>query len=146
MDRLQRAAIGAAVCAGVILALAAATRPEIEIQLGGKFGEFRVINHGKSIQLNSAVKVQQKVGGEWQDTPVSNFYLIPSCGKGPVPDCVSLLSGATLQPVPWRGNYCFAQCIVPCNLDGPVPSGTYRYVLTSCDRKRKFVSASFERK
>jgi len=146
MGRLRCHTLGATVCAGVVLAAAAASGPEMQIELTGKFGEFRLVNRGAALQLSSAVTVEQKVNGEWKDAPVTNFYLIPSCTQGPVPDCVSLAAKASLRPVPWRGNYCSSQCPANCNLDGPVPPGTYRYVVTSCDHKQRFVSAAFERK
>jgi hypothetical protein len=146
MGYLRRHTIGAAVCVGVALATARASGPGVEIELSGKFGEFQLINRGPAIQLNSTVKVQQKISGAWQDAPVTNLYLTPWCRPEPMPDCISLARGASLQPIPWSGNYCSSQCMANCNLDGPVPPGIYRYVVASCDRKREFFSAAFEKK
>jgi hypothetical protein len=131
--------------AGVLLAAAATSGGGVAIELPGKFGEFRLVNRGPAIELSRVVKVQQRVGGEWRDTPVTNLYLTPSCASH-VPECVSLGAKASLQPVPWSGNYCSSQCPANCNLDGPVPPGIYRYVATSCDRKHRMVSGAFEKK
>jgi len=146
MGQLRCHTIGAAICAGMVLATAAASGPQVEIQLPGKFGEFRVVNRGAMIQLNSTVKVQHETGGDWQDSPVTDLYLTASCAHGAVPDCVSLSAKARLQPVPWSGNYCSSQCNLNCNLDGPAPPGIYRYVVTSCDHKHQFFSAAFPKK
>jgi hypothetical protein len=146
MGHLRRHAIGVIVCAGVALAAARASGPGLVIELSDNVGEFRLVNHGAAIRLEASVKVQQKIGAAWQDAPVTNLYLTPACTSDPVPDCVSLAAGTSLQPVPWSGNYCSSQCMANCNLDGPVPPGIYRYVVTSCDRKQRFLSSPFEKK
>jgi hypothetical protein len=146
MGYLQCKTIGALICVGVALATAAASAPGVEIELSGKFGEFRLVNRGAAIQLNSAVNVQQQVNGKWEDLPVTNLYLIPSCTRSPVPECVLLAAKSSLQPVPWSGNYCSSQCMANCNLDGPVSPGVYRYVVTSCDHERQIFSVAFEKK
>ena len=144
MDQLRRYAIIAAACSATMLAASAV--PQIEIQLPGKFGEFRVINRGETIQLNSTVKVQQKTPGGWQDAPVTNLRLRASCEAGAATECMTLAAGASLQPPSWTGSYCSSQCLSNCNLDGPAPPGTYRYVISSCDGEHKFVSPPFEKK
>jgi len=139
MGQLRCHTIGAAICAGMVLATAAASGPQVEIQLPGKFGEFRVVNRGAMIQLNSTVKVQHETGGDWQDSPVTDLYLTASCAHGAVPDCVSHCrpkpvcspSHGAVTTVP-------SQCNLNCNLDGPAPPGIYRYVVTSCDHKHQF--------
>ena len=143
MARFRRYALTAA--AGIVTLFAAAPLPRVEIQPGGKFGEFRVVNHGAAIRLRSAVEVQRREKDKWVDAHVANLHLTASCA-GTVPDCVTLAAGATLQPVPWTGSFCASQCTVNCNLDGTAPSGTYRFAVTSCDRKFRFYSDSFEKK
>jgi hypothetical protein len=123
-----------------------AREPAVEVLLPGPFGAFQVVNHDVSIRLGTAVKVEQQVRGEWGDAAVTNLFLIHECTSAPVPKCVSLPARSTLQPVSWRGNYCYSQCPASCNLDGPVPPGVYRFVVSTCDRKRQFVSPAFERK
>lgn len=144
MEQLRRYAIIAAACSATMFATSAFS--QIEIQLPGKFGEFRVINRGEAIQLNSNVKVQQKTTGGWQDAPVSNLRLGVTCEVGTATECTTLVAGASLQPPSWTGSYCSSQCLSNCNLDGPAPPGTYRYVISSCDGKRRFVSPAFEKK
>jgi hypothetical protein len=149
MEQLRRYALIAAACAGAAFLMPAAQPAgdgAVEVQLLGNFGAFQVVNHGAAIQLGSLVKVEAKVHGEWKDSLVANLYLIPKCASGAAPKCLSLAAGQTLQPVPWRGNYCYSQCPEPCDLDGPVPPGSYRFVVSTCDRKRQFVSAPFEKK
>jgi hypothetical protein len=145
MGYVRRHAI-AIICAGVAVAAARASAPGLVIELSDNVGEFRLVNRGAAIRLESSVKIQREVGGAWQDVPVTNLDLTPACTRNPVPDCVSLAAGANLQPVPWSGNYCSSQCMANCNLDGPVPPGVYHYVVTSCDRKQRFLSAPFEKK
>jgi hypothetical protein len=148
MDYFRRYALIAAV-AGAGLLFAApqpANGPAIEVLAPGPFGALQLVNHGQSIRLSAVLKVEQQLGNDWKDTPVTNLFLIAQCGAAPVPKCVSLPAGATFQPVPWRGNYCNSQCPVPCDLDGPVPPGVYRFVVSTCDHKRKFVSPTFEKK
>ncbi len=146
MGKLRHHAIAVLACAAVALSTVAAAGQVVEIEVSKTFGEIQLVNRGAAIQLSSEVKVEQMVDGKWQQTPVANLYLISSCTQSPAPACVLLAANASLRPVPWRGNYCSSQCMANCNLDGPVPPGTYRYVVTSCDRKRRFYSAAFEKK
>lgn len=119
--------------------------PAIEVKLSGGFGAFQIVNHGPLLRLSSAVEVEQRTDGVWKSARVANLLLIPKCESGAAPECVSLSTGATLQPVPWRGNYCYSQCPVSCDLDGPLPAGTYRFVVTTCDGKQRFASPAFEK-
>jgi len=149
MARLQRYGL---ICAAA-LTIAAFTRDlqpaqtvAIEVNLAEQFGSFRLVNSGPSISLNSAVEVERQENGDWQNARVSNLLLIRSCQEKASQKCIQLAARATLQPPPWRGNYCSSQCPVPCDLDGPLPPGTYRFVITSCDGKHRFHSASFQKK
>ncbi|MBZ5625008.1 MAG: hypothetical protein LAQ69_40845 [Acidobacteriia bacterium] len=146
MGQFRRYALTCAAWVGGWLAAGAVPAPDLTIELPGKFGEFRLINHGAPVQLDSTVQVQQRIDGKWQETHVANLYLMISCQAAQPPRCVSLASGANLQPVAWSGNYCSSQCPTNCNLDGPVPPGIYRFVVTSCGRRYKFFSAPFEKK
>jgi hypothetical protein len=138
-----------AACAGAMIVAAdvhPAEDPTVEVKLSEGFGAFQVVNHGPPISLSSAVEVEQQAGGLWKDARVTNLFLIPQCDSGAAPRCVSLPKGATLKPVPWRGNYCYSQCPVSCDLDGPLPAGTYRFVVATCDGKHRFASAPFEKR
>jgi hypothetical protein len=148
MEHLRRYALMAAACASAACLMPGSSPAggAVEVQLPGTFGTFQLVNHGESTQLDSAVRVETKVDGEWKDSNVANLYLIAKCRSGAPAKCVTLAAGQTLQPMPWRGNYCSSQCPVPCDLDGPVPKGIYRFVVSACDRKRQFVSAALEKK
>ena len=147
MVELRRYAL-TAIWAGSCLAAAcqSAAEPPMEVRLTKGFGAFRLINHGPAVQLASAVEVERQVDGRWTSTGVSNLYLVPKCMIGVTSKCVTLPAGGPLEPVAWRGNYCYSQCPVPCDLDSPVPAGTYRFVVSTCDRKQHFASPPFEKK
>ena len=144
MDQLRRYAMTALLCSTTMLVPSA--HPQVEVQLSGKFGEFRVLNRGKQIQLNTTVKIQEKTSEGWREAPVTNLRLRASCEASAAKECMTLAAGASLQPPAWTGSYCSSQCLANCNLDGPAPPGTYRYVISSCDGKHKFVSPPFEKK
>jgi hypothetical protein len=149
MAQLRRNQMILAAFAGAILAAAAvqpAQDPAVEVKLSDGFGAFQVVNHGPPISLSSSVEVEQQVNGLWKNARVTNLYLISKCASVSVPKCVPLATGATLQPVPWRGSYCYSQCPVSCDLDGPLPPGTYRFVVATCDGKHHFASPPFEKK
>jgi hypothetical protein len=114
------------------------------IELGAAKGELRVINHGPALRLRFQIGVEQFSNGVWQPIPVTNFALQEQCAARPPPDCVTLEQGATLKPLPWTGFYCASQCPSPCRLDGHVPTGSYRFDVSTCDKAEKFTSAEFK--
>lgn len=123
----------------------AESTPAITIELGQRFGEFIVINHGSALLIQSAVVVEQELGGKWQKIPISNLELREVCLTSPSPSCIELGANATLRPVPWTGNFCSSQCPVPCRLDNATPPGTYRFVIAPCYGKRVYTSPPFEK-
>ena len=124
----------------------AASSSAITIELGQRFGEFIVNNHGDALLLQSTVVVeQQNLKGKWQKIPVSNLELRNSCIPSPSPSCIELGANVTLRPVAWTGNFCSSQCPVPCRLDGAAPPGTYRFVIASCHSERKYTSTPLEK-
>ena len=123
----------------------AAFSSAITIELGPRFGEFIVNNHGDALLLQSTVVVEQNLAGKWQKIPVTNLELRNSCKPSPSPRCIELGANLTLRPVAWTGNFCSSQCPVPCRLDGAAPPGTYRFVIASCSSERKYTSAPFEK-
>jgi len=139
--------IAVAACLGCAAARAQpAAGPMVELMLGDGFGSFTLVNRGPAVQLRSAIKVERQVDAGWQDARVTNFYLIEQCTRAPVPACITLAAGATLRPMPWLGNFCYAQCPVNCELDGPLPAGSYRFVVMTCDGTRQFASPPFQKK
>ena len=118
---------------------------DVDIQLGSKFGEFKLNNNGPEVLLNSTIAVEQQQNGQWEKIPVSNLKLREVCKPEPVPKCFNLKKAGTIHPVPWTGNYCSSQCPTQCRLDGPVPAGTYRFVISSCDNQFTIHSPAFKK-
>jgi hypothetical protein len=144
MGQFRRQALGTLAALGVALA-AAAAEPTLVVELTGQAGAFRVVNQGAPLQLSTTVKVQHQIDGTWRDAPVTNLRLTAACTSDPGPQCLSLATGGTLEPVPWTGNYCTSQCTATCNLDGQAPAGTYRYVIVTCGHRLQFFSEPFEK-
>lgn len=118
---------------------------ELELRLGAAFGTFHILNHGPGIRLSSTVRVEQQIGWHWVAAPVTNLFLTENCATKQIPDCLTLPADGKLNPVPWRGNYCYSQCPASCDLDSPAPPGMYRLVISTCDNKNKIVSPAFEK-
>ncbi len=121
-------------------------RQAVEVRLTGSFGAVTLINNGPAVRLRSALKVERETSGQWKDTGVANLRLVTRCTHHPVPACTSLAAGARFEPAPWTGRYCSSQCPVACDLDSPVPPGTYRFSVITCDGRRHFESPPFEKK
>jgi hypothetical protein len=136
------------VLVAALLASAQPAEPRVEIKLLPGFGAFEVVNHGNAIELSTAVEVERQVDGRWSDVHVSNLKLVAGCPSVSVksPKCTTLAAHVTLRPMKWLGNYCYSQCPTACDLDGPVPAGIYRLVVSSCDLKYKFRSAPFDKR
>lgn len=148
MGHIRRKSLILAACTAVLFATGTAqslATPSVDVQLPGKFGALRVVNGAVPVQLDSSIGVQRRVNDRWESVPVANFFLRAKCGSSPY-SCVSLGPGAELEPVPWTGNSCNSQCPTPCDLNGPLRPGIYRFLITSCDGKRTFASAPFEKR
>lgn len=63
---------------------------DIDIQLGTKFGEFKLIINGPEVPLNSTIVVEQQKNGKWGKIPVSNLKLREACNPEPIPKCINL--------------------------------------------------------
>ena len=131
---------------GISLYTHAQARSSIMLELGPHFGELVVANHGPTVLLHSTVVIEQKVDGQWQKIPVSNLELREACLPSPSPKCIKLRVNTTFHPVPWTGNFCSSQCPASCRLDGLVPPGTYRFVITSCYGEQVYLSPPFIKK
>lgn len=150
MGQLRRKTLGALFLLPVLFAVSICSQaqcsPSITVNLGQRFGEFIVINHGAGTSLQSTVIIEERSGGKWIHIPVSNMELRKSClPTSSYPECIELAADSTLRPVPWTGRYCYSQCPNACRLDGPAPPGTYRFVITSCDGKHTYASPPFKK-
>lgn len=105
-------------------------------------GSFEIRNSGAEIELASAVEVEQLQDGEWRH-PRTKLTLAESCPKAAMASCVTLARDAVLHPVAWTGFSCSSQCETRCKKNVYLGPGTFRFVVLSCDRKRRFESDSF---
>jgi hypothetical protein len=106
-------------------------------------GAFEVENRGPDIELAWAVTLQRQLKGHWSDE-VTDLTLSEKCGASPRAGCVPLLHGAKLAPVRWNGLTCGSQCAATCRANIYLGPGRFRFVVSSCDGKRKFFGAAFE--
>jgi len=106
-------------------------------------GAFEVENRGPDIELASAVTIQRNLKGEWIDQ-VTDLTLVEKCGQTASGGCSPLSQGAKIRPVRWNGLTCGSQCAATCRANLYLGPGRFRFVLSSCDRKRKFPGAAFE--
>jgi len=143
----RQALVAAAFLASGFAILVARAQPSspVSVELGARFGEFVVVNHGSAVLLNSTVSVEQKAGGRWEKALVSNLALREACAPSPPPKCTKLERTASLRPVPWTGSFCSSQCPSTCRLDGPAPAGTYRFVVTTCSGEHSYASPPFQK-
>lgn len=148
MGKFRRKALGATLVLFVGLDTLAAVAEgsfSLAIEVGPRFGEFRVVNIGDVVRLRSAVLVERQLGEQWQGVPVSNLELRETCLGAPSPPCVEIGAKKTLRPVPWTGNFCSSQCPNPCRLDGSAPPGRYRFLVVSCQGDQTYASSPFEK-
>lgn len=106
-------------------------------------GAFEVENRGPDIELAWAVTVQRELNGQWSDE-VTDLTLSQKCEASPRAGCVPLPHGAKLAPVRWNGLTCGSQCAATCRANIYLGPGRFRFVVSSCDGKRKFFGAAFE--
>jgi hypothetical protein len=106
-------------------------------------GAFEVENRGPDIELAWAVNVQRQLKGQWSDE-VTDLALSEKCEARPLAGCVPLPHGAKLAPVRWNGLTCGSQCAATCRANVYLGPGRFRFVVSSCDGKRKFFGAAFE--
>jgi hypothetical protein len=123
-----------------------AAETSVEVTLtDGRWG-LQLFNRGSAVELSSRISIERRDSDQWRTAPVENLFLVEACSSAPVPPCVGLSPGNILKPVPWTGNTCTSQCPVPCDLDNSLRPGTYRFVITACDRSTRYYSPAFEKK
>src|SRR5262249_54240648 len=100
------------------------------------------VTGGAAVALAPRVFVEQRDGTDWHDVHgIAELSLRPDC-EHPAPDCVNLVPGAELLPPSWLGTTGDAQCV--CTRWAPVPAGTYRFVLRTCDGTKRYLGEPFE--
>jgi hypothetical protein len=65
------------------------------------------------------------------------------CVWDPKPGCRTFEHGAKFRPVPWTGLVCGGQCGMTCRANAYLGPGQCRFVVTTCDRKRRFYGPTF---
>ncbi len=105
-------------------------------------GAFAVENRGAAIALSSQVAVQRLEDGKWQDR-ASDLVLSEKCESNQNPACRTLANGAKVIPVPWDGELCSGQCMLGCRANAFLGPGQFRFVVATCDRKRRFYGPAF---
>ena len=109
-----------------------------------KPGAVAVENHGATIRLRKRIVVEQMQEGTWQSTG-AYVDLVEHCTTLGAPEnCVTLRAGAKLTLVPWNGVSCDGQCTRPCRSNSYLGPGKFRFVLETCDRKKRFGGEPFE--
>ena len=138
--------VSSAAGAPSVAVAAEAPQQNVAVELGKAFGELRIVNHGASRRLRSAIGVEQRVGQVWEALPITRLLLRPSCDVlHGYPDCISLDPGAAMTVAPWTGRLCMAQCPTSCRLDSEAPEGVYRFVVTDCQGTQRHVSRAFDK-
>lgn len=117
--------------------------PSVEVQ-NGPNGSVEIRATGP-VDLASELMVEgQLADGSFASVPqldLDSMKLVSFCGQR-VGTCVRV-DERGLRPVPWTGMSCQSQCNFTC--DGNIRlSGRFRYVVTTCDGKQRFVGPVFE--
>lgn len=118
-------------------------QPESVVIMASNGGRFYVENRGvAAVSLSSTVLVERGDGTHWLPTNVRFVALTERCGD-PVPPCVEVAPGRTFNAVPWDGHTCSGQCQRTCRSNHPVAPGFYRFVLSTCSGRERYVSNGF---
>lgn len=95
----------------------------------------------ETVRLRQNVVVERLEGATWTDAHVEGVSLRGTCDAAPT-ECAILTRGGGLRPPPWNGRTRNAQCSR--TADGqPVPAGSYRMVVMTCDGAHRVESAAF---
>jgi hypothetical protein len=108
-----------------------------------KSGSFEVENEGLAISLYSQVVVQRWNEDRWHDV-ASDLVLSETCKWNPKPECTPLAKGGKIHPMPWNGMSCSGQCFLGCRANIFLGPGTFRFVVSTCDRKTRFYGPAFK--
>jgi hypothetical protein len=95
---------------------------------------------GTAMRLAFAARIELQQSGKWEPTH-HDLLLFGSCPDPSPPSdgCITLEAHATLNPVAWTGWFGCTQCH-DCDKNVPAAVGTYRFVVTTCDRASEATS------
>jgi hypothetical protein len=95
----------------------------------GREVTIRIENRGAQTRVAGQLVLQRERDGTWATENGVQLDLRFSC-HDEAPDCVTLAPGAVYLPPSWLGTIGDSQCL--CERCVPAPSGTYRFLVTSC--------------
>lgn len=101
----------------------------------------RIENRGAQARIGGRLVLQRERDGTWATENGAQLDLRFSC-RDEAPDCLTLAPGAVYIPPPWLGTIGDSQCI--CTRCAPAPTGTYRFVVTSCGGAHVIEGEPFE--
>jgi len=103
-----------------------------------------VDNRGEEpVRLATALSLERQDGEAFTAVEgIGGLALRFDCTTPPE-ECVTLIPGAALHPPPWSGDLGDAQC--DCERCADAPTGTYRFVVTTCGGGHRVQSPAFER-
>ncbi|RLB46655.1 MAG: hypothetical protein DRJ42_27165 [Deltaproteobacteria bacterium] len=103
-----------------------------------------VENRGsEAVELSSALVLEREEDGAFAPVSgIAGLALRFDCVQEP-PECLTLVPGAALHPPPWNGMLGDAQCV--CTRCADAPTGTYRFVVTTCGGGHRVTSPAFTR-
>jgi hypothetical protein len=107
-------------------------------------GELEVENLGPDVDLAWTLLVQYEYNNQWINKVLDlGLELVQKCGEPKLGRCVRLIRGAKLRPVPWDGFTC-ASCSTGCRGNAYLDPGRFRFVISTCDGKKKIYGPSFD--
>ena len=150
MGRLRRSALetglaGAFLLAGSALWLAGESAPVIQLRTPAPPGSLTIENRGAgAVELARKIAVEMRRGDTW--APVdTEFDAVAECAApSNAGACVRLAGKSTLRAVAWRGFSCSGQCASICRANLYYGPGTFRFVVSTCDRKKQYRSEPFQ--
>ncbi len=125
--------------------------PDVVVVNGATPGSFSIqVGLVGAVELSTYVEIQREVDGGFVPSGVTDVVLTTACdpdlalrGGRSLARCTTLPGGTTLTPPPFTGMGCASQCNMVCHWNAPVTPGTFRFVVTSCDGKRRFEGPAF---
>jgi hypothetical protein len=101
----------------------------------------------RAIRVHRQIVVEREENGTWHDIDVGLLYVRKQCNTetGAIfepAECVEIAAHSTFRVAQWDDMIGDAQC--ECEECGPVSTGRYRFVLTTCDAPDRYESAPFD--